>query len=757
MADNTTLNSGSGGDVIATDEITDAGVANGAKVQRVKIGVGTDNNYADISDSNPLPIDDAGGTISVDDGGGALTVDGTVTADAGTGPWPVTDNGGSLTVDGSVTLGANSGTDIGDVDVTSVVPGTAATSLGKAVDSVAGGTDTGIAALAVRDDSLTTLTPADGDYAPLRVSSTGALHVTGGGGGTEYNEDAATPATITGTATVMERDDAIGTLTPIEGDWAAMRCSAEGALWTQDFNSDGIAASLSNIEGAVGGTAVDDSAFTVGTDDGVPVFGLADETATDTVDEGDVGALRMTTRRALYTTFETPAGDSPWDDTNDALQVNVVAGATSGTEYTEDAAAAANPVGGALIGVRDDLLDTATVSADGDNIAARFANTGAQYTAPGNFVSTNNSTTATLGISGVYTGTGDDCTGYTAVTIMLDSDQDSATDGMTFQFSTDNTNWDDVYSFTYTAGSCRRFQFPITGRYFRIVYTNGGTGQTHFRAQTIFHANNVLTSIHRLADDMSPDRSAQVVKSVLYAQAAGSGDFTAVDTTAGGNLKISIEEGTQTPADNYANPIDAVNSVALGMAWDGSNWDRVPGNSTDGISVNLGTNNDVTVTGGNAHDGTTLGNPVLGGARATNSVEGLTQVANADLTHIQADLNGVLLSRPHTTLEEIISERVSNTNGTSTAFATFAAGGAGIHNYVTDITVTNTSATDGYLDIRDGTAGSVLWTIPLPANSGATHSFSLPLKGAANTALAYDVSAALTTVYISINGFQAQG
>jgi len=47
MADNTTLDSGSGGDTIASDDIADAGVANGAKVQRVKAGFGSDGNYAD--------------------------------------------------------------------------------------------------------------------------------------------------------------------------------------------------------------------------------------------------------------------------------------------------------------------------------------------------------------------------------------------------------------------------------------------------------------------------------------------------------------------------------------------------------------------------------------------------------------------------------------------------------------------------------------------------------------------------------------
>ena len=45
------------------------------------------------------------------------------------------------------------------------------------VDSAAGGTDAVFPAGAIRDDALTTLTPADGDYTNLRVDSTGALWV----------------------------------------------------------------------------------------------------------------------------------------------------------------------------------------------------------------------------------------------------------------------------------------------------------------------------------------------------------------------------------------------------------------------------------------------------------------------------------------------------------------------------------------------------------------------------------------------------
>jgi len=48
-------------------------------------------------------------------------------------------------------------------------------------------------------------------------------------------------------------------------------------------------------------------------------------------------------------------------------------------------------------------------------------------------------------------------------------------------------------------------------------------------------------------------------------------------------------------ADNTANPtVPGVGS--FGMLWDGAAWDRAPGTAADGMLVNLGTNNDVTVT-----------------------------------------------------------------------------------------------------------------------------------------------------------------
>lgn len=164
----------------------------------------------------------------------------------------------------------------------------------------------------------------------------------------------------------------------------------------------------------------------------------------------------------------------------------------------------------------------------------------------GSVIDANNSTTTPLGGGATFEpANGTDLLGYSAVCVTIFADVDSAAMGMTFEFSTDDTNWDDVYAFTLdvSTDTTRRFQFPVTARYFRVSYTNGAGAQSAFRMQTILHTANQLTSIHRLDDDMDPDRSAQIVKAVLFGKGqGGSPDFKPVDVTNGGNLKVSVEE-----------------------------------------------------------------------------------------------------------------------------------------------------------------------------------------------------------------------
>jgi hypothetical protein len=261
---------------------------------------------------------DSNGAIAVTDGGSAITVDGTV-AISGT----VTVDGSGVTqpishaaltelasaIDTEVQcdivgalpagtnaigkLAANSGVDIGDVDVTTVTPGTGAGNLGKAEDAAHTTGDVGVMVLAVRQDSDASFAGTSGDYAPLQLDDNGFLKV--------------------------------------------------------------------NIKAGAGsgGTAsTDDGAFTAGSGSGTPAMGFF---SADTVDAGDVGVLAMDANRRLMVSIEAD---------------NV--GIGGGTQYTEDAAAAANPVGNALIMVRDDSLSGQT-TADGDNIAARGTDKGELY------------------------------------------------------------------------------------------------------------------------------------------------------------------------------------------------------------------------------------------------------------------------------------------------------------------------------------------------------------------------------------------
>lgn len=65
--------------------------------------------------------------------------------------------------------------------ITSMVPGTSATSLGKAEDAAHASGDTGVMALAVRSNTAASTSGADGDYQPLITNTTGHLWVDASG------------------------------------------------------------------------------------------------------------------------------------------------------------------------------------------------------------------------------------------------------------------------------------------------------------------------------------------------------------------------------------------------------------------------------------------------------------------------------------------------------------------------------------------------------------------------------------------------
>jgi hypothetical protein len=277
MASNTTLNSGSGGDTAVTVQVSHDGDT--AKLQGVFLmGIaGSEDSY----------------TVAK--------------------------------IDGDATNGL-------DVDVTRVIPGTSATHLGKAVDSAAGSTDTGVAVLAVRDDALGGLTPAAGDYAPLHVDANGALWTHDDGldaalSGSELQVDvvAALPAgtnaigklaansgvdigdvdilsVIPGTGAsnlgkaedaqhasadvgvmaLAVRNDTLGALAGTDGDYAPLQVDASGALFIQEGAAMDVSAATVTVDN--GGTfAVQvDAALPAGTN------AIGKLAANSGVDIGDV-------------------------------------------------------------------------------------------------------------------------------------------------------------------------------------------------------------------------------------------------------------------------------------------------------------------------------------------------------------------------------------------------------------------------------------------------------------------------------------
>lgn len=212
MADNVTLNAMSGGDVAAADDI------GGVKYQRVKISVGVDGSATDVSTSAPMPISDAGGSVTVDgavsitgtvpvDGSGvtqpvsgpltdaqlravAVPISGTVTANVGTGTQPVS---GTVAISGTVpvsgpltdtqlratavpvsgTVTANAGTGTMAVSAASLpLPTGAATSAKQAALGTAGSPSTDV--LTVQGNAAGTPIPVSGSMSLSQTFKTGA-------------------------------------------------------------------------------------------------------------------------------------------------------------------------------------------------------------------------------------------------------------------------------------------------------------------------------------------------------------------------------------------------------------------------------------------------------------------------------------------------------------------------------------------------------------------------------------------------------
>lgn len=102
------------------------------------------------------------------------------------------------------------------------------------------------------------------------------------------------------------------------------------------------------------------------------------------------------------------------------------------------------------------------------------------------------------------------------------------------------------------------------------------------------------TSANGLLVNLGANNAVTVTAGTVTANAGTNLNTSALvlDATVTGRLPAG-----STPADNESNAITTTRIGTYLFCFDGTTWDRCPGSSIDGLLVNLGANNDVTVTG----------------------------------------------------------------------------------------------------------------------------------------------------------------
>ncbi len=230
----------------------------------------------------------------------------------------------------------------------------------------------------------------------------------------------------------------------------------------------------------------------------------------------------------------------------------------------------------------------------------------------GGLVSTVNSTTATLAGGAVFTGTGEDVSNYSSVSVIYKSDVVSALSGLSMQFSQDNTNWDVQLVGDLGAKTFQVHNLVPTANYFRVVYTNGAGAQSFFRLQVMYHKATSPTLITRAGQpqstvDATPTRqTAEIDLDFARKHIPGGRAFfffgfnNAVTTTwqdihpAGGDIQwqtvaAKVKIASSNVADNGTTPGLGVQSVEIhGLSASGVDQDEVIlTNGTDAVESSL--------------------------------------------------------------------------------------------------------------------------------------------------------------------------
>lgn len=420
-------------------------------------------------------------------------------------------------------------------------------------------------------------------------------------------------------------------------------------------------------------------------------------------------------------------------------------------------------------------------------------------------ISTANSTTSPVTSTLSFTGTGEEWKDFGSIVINVFTDAVSATDGLSIQQSSDNSNWDirDAYTVpSMAAGGGKTFQVQPAARYGRIVYTQGAQNSGAFRLQTVYHPQMVKPSSQRPQDGYSNETDLEQVQGFNMVFNGSTWDRQR-GTTAGAAIYGSVVAVLTSPSIVAVQGGTAVTSlvstVPSSVIVGASIFGQLPGGTAvlGSVAALQGTNPWIVVSsiaGGifpiSGSVAATVTNTNLNVSGSVVAFQAGTQItsisgvayaedaphatgdpglfvlgvrndavasfvsANLDYSPIGVDSAGRSLIKPFAAEESRIEGYASLVSTSVTTLV--AAAGAGLKNYITDVLVANTGATTTLITFRSQGGTSVLGYTIAPSGGGSNiPGMAVPFRTGANESFDFQPTSASSILYVTVKGFKA--
>jgi hypothetical protein len=173
---------------------------------------------------------------------------------------------------------------------------------------------------------------------------------------------------------------------------------------------------------------------------------------------------------------------------------------------------------------------------------------------PKDLISTKNSTTTAINAGVTFTGVAENVSNYATVSCLLASNVGGT---LNLQFSPDGTNWDHTEAVANSSNLSKTA--VVVGKFFRIQYVNGGSNQTYFRMQTMFHVSKGVSSVSVTTTNELVSSSNSTITPL---NAAASFTGVAEDISSYSTLTCLVTS-------------DVAGTLNMQISPDGTNWDRV--------------------------------------------------------------------------------------------------------------------------------------------------------------------------------------